>query len=128
MKKLIFVTLLLFCHSIFAKDYIIFNISQDLPMGEKDEVIRKNYYINMGEKQGISNGTKLNVYRRLSKFNPYDNKKRISYKVKVGELEVIHSDNGSSIARSLKFNTGEMAPITDLKYFMIGDNVSINVK
>lgn len=97
-------------------------------MGEKDEVIRKNYYINMGEKQGISNGTKLNVYRRLSKFNPYDNKKRISYKVKVGELEVIHSDNGSSIARSLKFNSGEMAPITDLKYFMIGDNVSINVK
>lgn len=128
MKKLIFITLFLFCHSIFAKDYIIFNIAQDLPMGEKDEIIRKNYYINMGEKQGISNGTKLNVYRRLSKFNPYDNKKRISYKVKVGELEVIHADNGSSIARSLKFNSGEMSPITDLKYFMIGDNVSINVK
>lgn len=97
-------------------------------MGEINEVIRKNYYINIGKSQGIATGTKLNVYRRLSKFNPYDSQKRISYKIKVGELEVIHSDEVSAIAKSIKFNTGISDPITDLKYFMIGDAISIMVK
>ena len=49
-------------------------------------------------------------------------------KIKVGEIEVIHSDDSSSIAKSIKFNNGMSAPITDLKYFMIGDAISIMVK
>lgn len=127
MKKLFVVITFLLSFSTFANDYLIYNISQDLPMGEKDEVIRKNYYLNMGKSQGLTEGTKLNVYRRVSKANPYDNKKRVSYKVKIGELEVIHADDMNAIGVATNMQTGKKAPIFELKYFMIGDHVSISV-
>lgn len=127
MKKILLVTFI-FSLNLLAKDFMIFNIAQDLPMGEKDELIRKNYYINLGKNQGVAIGTKLNVFRKYSVFNQYDTKTRIHYKIKVGELEVIHTDEASSIARSLNVYKGEKVPITDLKYLMIGDNVSISVE
>lgn len=127
MKKILLVTFL-FSLNLLAKDFMIFNIAQDLPMGEKDELIRKNYYVNLGKNQGVAVGTKLNVFRNYSVFNQYDTKTRIHYKIKVGELEVIHTDEASSIARSLSVFDGEKTPITDLKYLMIGDNVSISVE
>ena len=30
-----------------AKDYVIYSIAQDLPMGNKGEVISKNFYVDM---------------------------------------------------------------------------------
>lgn len=126
--KTIYLALLICSLNLFARDYLIYSISQDLPMGEDKEIIRKNYYINMGQTQGLNKGTKLNVFRRLSKLNPYDNEKRINYNVKVGELEIIHADDTAAIAVSSNINVASNDPIVDLKYFMIGDTVSVKTK
>ena len=73
-----------------ARDYQIYSIMQDVPMGNEKEIVRKNYYINMGTSQGLSKGSSLDVYRALSLQNPYDGSNRVNYKVKVGTLEIIH--------------------------------------
>jgi hypothetical protein len=101
-------------------------MTQDLSMGEENEVIRKNYYINMGSGQGLKKDSVLNVFRIISVQNPYDNKKRVNYKIKIGELKVLHTSDDAAIAMVNKYET-EKTPILELPQFMIGDHVSVSV-
>ena len=126
MKVLILLATLLISHSVMARSYVIFSMTQDLSMGHENEVVRKNYYINMGSGQGVKKDSILNVYRIVSVQNPYDNKKRVNYKVKIGELKVLHSSDEASIAIVKKYEE-EDTPIFELPQFMIGDHVAINV-
>ena len=95
-------------------------------MGLENEVIRKNYYINVGNGQGVKKDSVLDVFRIISVQNPYDNKKRVNYKVKIGELKVIHSTDDAAIAMVNNYEK-ENTPIFELQQFMVGDHVSINV-
>lgn len=96
-------------------------------MGHEGEVVRKNFYINMGSSQGVKKDSIVDVFRIISVQNPYDNKKRVNYKVKIGELKVMHSSEDASIAMVNKFEAQETTPIFELPQFMVGDHVSINV-
>ena len=96
-------------------------------MGRDNEVIRKNYYVNIGLGQGVKKDSILDVFRIISVQNPYDNKKRLNYKVKIGELKVIHTGDESSIAMVNEYEKEENTPIFELPQFMVGDHVSINV-
>ena len=95
-------------------------------MGLENEVIRKNYYINMGTGQGVKKDSLLDVFRIISIQNPYDSKKRVNYKVKIGKLKVLHSTDDAAIATVAEYEK-EDTPIFELPQFMIGDHVSINV-
>jgi hypothetical protein len=117
---------MLFCHPLMARSYVIFSMTQDLTMGVENEVIRKNYYINMGTGQGVKKDSVVDVFRIISVQNPYDNKKRVNYKVKIGELKVLHSSEDAAIATVQEFKA-EDAPIFEIQKFMIGDHVAINV-
>lgn len=112
----------------FAKDYIIFSIVQDVPMGYPDEKVKKNFYVNIGIDQGVQVGNTLDVFRNLSRIDPYNTNKRHTYKVKIGELEIIHSNKNAAIANIKTYLQGEKVPLFENKSFMIGDNVSIKLK
>lgn len=126
MKILLILTTLLMSQNIWARSYVIFSLAQDLAMGLENEVVRKNYYVNMGKGQGVKKDSILDVFRIVSIQNPYDNKKRVNYKVKIGELKVIHSEDDASIA-TLHVYEKEDVPVFELPQFMIGDHVAINV-
>ncbi len=126
MKILFLLVTLLISQNIWAKSYVIFSLAQDLSMGVENEVIRKNYYVNMGKGQGVKKDAVLDVFRIISVQNPYDNKKRVNYKVKIGELKVIHSSDEASIATLNEYEK-EDVPVFELPQFMIGDHVAINV-
>lgn len=96
-------------------------------MGVENEVVRKNYYVNMGSGQGVKKDSLLDVFRIVSVQNPYDNKKRVNYKVKIGQLKVLHSSDEAAIAVVSEYNKAEETPIFEIPQFMIGDHVSINV-
>lgn len=125
MKFAMLLTLMMMTQTLWAKSYVIFSMTQDLPMGVADEVIRKNYYVNMGSGQGVKKDSVLSVYRIISVQNPYDNKQRVNYKVKIGELKVLHTSDEASIAMMSQYE--EKAPIFELSQFMIGDHVAISV-
>jgi hypothetical protein len=127
MKFLTLLSLLIFSQSIWAKSYVIFSLAQDLSMGHENEVIRKNYYINMGSGQGVKKDSVVDVFRIISVQNPYDNKKRVNYKVKIGQLKVLHSMDEASIATVSEYEKEDTTPIFELPQFMVGDHVSINV-
>lgn len=126
MKLFTLLLSLLMVQVAWAKTYVIFSMTQDLSMGVENEVIRKNYYVNFGSDQGVKKDSVLDVFRVISIQNPYDNKKRVNYKVRIGKLKVLHTTEEASIA-SLQDYEKEETPIFDLPQFMIGDHVSINV-
>lgn len=111
-----------------AKDYVIYSIAQDFPMGNKDEVLKKNYYIDMGKNQGVSKGSTLDVYRVVSVLDPYENKKRFNHKIKVGEIKILHVEESSSIGVLAKADKEEEVPVLDVNGLMIGDVVSAHIK
>src|SRR6218665_793580 len=80
-----------------AKDYVIYSIAQDIPMGNKDEIIRKNFYVDMGTSQGVKKGSILDVYRVVSVLDPYESKKRFNHRIKIGEVKVLHAEDTSAI-------------------------------
>ncbi len=112
----------------FTRDHLIFSVSEDLPMGYENEQLRRNYYVNMGANQGLEKGTVLNVFRVVSKSNPYNNKKRINYRIPIGKLEVIHSEDESAVAYVKQLNMNIKDPIFEINNFMIGDHVTIDVE
>lgn len=126
MKILLLITTLLISQNIWARSYVIFSLAQDLSMGVENEVIRKNFYVNMGKGQGVKKDAILDVFRIISVQNPYDNKKRVNYKVKIGELKVIHASDEAAIATVNEYEK-EDVPVFELPQFMIGDHVAINV-
>lgn len=109
----------------FAREYIIYSIAQDIPMGEENEVVQKNYYINMGENQGLEKGTVLDVFRVISRLDPYETKKRYNYKVKIGELEVLHTEDDSAITNLKAIQTDKSNVFYEIPGFMIGDHVGV---
>jgi hypothetical protein len=127
MKVLILLSLLICTQTLWARSYVIFSLAQDLSMGKEGEQIRKNYYVNMGSGQGVKKDSVLDVHRIISVQNPYDNKKRVNYKVKIGELKILHSSDEASIAMVNEYEKEEETPIFELPQFMVGDHVSINV-
>jgi hypothetical protein len=127
MKTICTLILLLACYNSFGAEYQIFNISQDLPMGD-GKPLNKNYYLNIGNGQGVGSGTKLDVYRNISMDNPYSTSKRVHYKVKIGEVEIIHVDQDASIARLKSFNSETTAVQLEINSLMIGDMVKVSVK
>ena len=126
MKILLLLTTLLISQNLWARSYVIFSLAQDLSMGVENEVIRKNYYVNMGKGQGVKKDAILDVFRIISVQNPCDNKKRVNYKVKIGELKVIHASDEAAIATVNEYEK-EDVPVFELPQFMIGDHVAINV-
>jgi hypothetical protein len=110
--------------SVSANAFMIFNVSQDLPMGVEDEVIRKNFYVNLGSKQGVRKGTVLDVFRIVSVLNPYDNRRRINHKVKMGQVKVIHAGDESAITTFYKLEKD--TPVFELDQFIVGDHVAVN--
>lgn len=124
-KTCIFLTLLSFICS--ARDHVIYSIAQDIPMGYENEVIKKNYYMNIGENQGVKEGTTLDVFRIISNVNPYNDRKRVNHKVKVGEIHILHSDEEASIGKLKNFKDSKNSPLFEIKDFMIGDHVTVNV-
>ena len=114
-----------FLPSVQAKDYIIYSISQDLPMGDGKKV-KKNFYVNIGKDQGVKKGILLSVYRLVSKSDPYNNNARYNHQVKIGHLEILHSEKHSSIT-ALKKSKSDTPYKLDIYHPMIGDRVILEV-
>jgi hypothetical protein len=111
-----------------AKDYIIYSISQDIPMGYEKEVLRKNFYIDMGKNQGVTKGSILDIFRVISVLDPYESKKRFNHRIKIGEVKVLHSEESSSIGVLNKIETSEETPVFEIGKLMIGDIATAHVK
>lgn len=97
-------------------------------MGFDKEDPKKNFYVNLGQDQGLKNGDVLNVFRIISRLDPYASKRRYNHKVKIGELKIVHSENSSSITELNSFTNKKERPYLEIGKFMVGDRVGVRIK
>lgn len=110
-------------HTAFAKNYMIYSLAQDIPMGDGSPQ-KKNYYVNIGLQQGVKPGTELKVYRLLNRTNPYSTDKNVTFKVEVGELKVVHAEEENSIAEVSKIKTDSKV-FVEIPSLNIGDQIGV---
>ncbi len=126
MKPVLFYLLLLNTISLaFANEYIIFNIDQNFPMGEKNDKKVKNYYVNAGGAIGVEEGTILEVFRMVSILDPFAGKKRYNHEVKIGELTVVHTERDSAIATKALKSSPKNGVLFEISSFMVGDRIVV---
>ena len=53
--------------------------------------------------------------------------KRVNYKIPIGTLEVIHTEEDSAVALRKELYDTAKDPIFDINNFMIGDHIAINL-
>lgn len=123
----VFLLISFFSNVAFSKEFMVYSISQEVSMGEANEKVKKNYYINMGGDQGLRKGVLLDVYRTISRVDSYDVKQRYQYKIKIGEVKVIHVENQSSIGVLTSLRTDLETPLFEIPTVIIGDRVGVKV-
>lgn len=114
---------MIFNQSVVAKNYMIYSLAQDIPMGD-GSLQKKNYYVNIGLQQGVKVGTELKVYRLLNRTNPYATEKNVTFKVEVGELKVVHAEDENSIAEISKLKTDSKV-FVEIPSLNIGDHIDV---
>lgn len=124
MKILLYLISALYLNLSSAQNYTVYGVVQDFPMGEKDEVIKKNFFINAGKEQGVYPGTVLDVFRTLFVINGANSLERINHRVKIGELRVIHAENQAAVAVIEKSPKLEKGLVLEFQGFRIGDQIS----
>ena len=127
LRLLIFLFFSLVLSSVYPREYIIYSVTQNIPMGYENEIINKNFYVNMGTKQGLDQGTVLDVYRVISPVDPYRTKKKYNYRVKIGELKVLHTEDDAAITELSEFKPKSESIHFEIPTFMIGDHVEVKV-
>ena len=81
----------------------------------------------MGTSQGVEKGTVLKVVRTISRQDPYENKRRYEYSVPIGQLQVVHSEAKAAIATAKRLVDVEGAPLFEVRNFMVGDRIAVDV-
>ncbi len=112
-----------FSQQVMAKNYMIYSLAQDIPMGDGSPQ-KKNYYVNIGMQQGVKVGTELTVYRMLNRTNPYATDKNVTFKVEVGELRVVHAEEENAIAEFSK-SKADSKVFIEIPSLNIGDHVGV---
>ena len=68
------------------------------------------------------------LLEQLHRTDPYDSDARFEFKVKVGELKIIHVEPEAAIAKYHKLEEGEDQPYLEIPDFMVGDEVQVHIK
>lgn len=106
------------------EEAVVIEVRKNIALS-KNEKIYKNYFINGGANFGLGKGAIVDVLRRLPIHDPLKNASIGDLRVKVGELEIIHSEDKLSIARQVIQESPENRPILDYEAVMVGDRLDL---
>jgi hypothetical protein len=108
-----------------AKEATVFDVRRPLAM-ENNEILPKDYFINVGEADGLKAGMTVTVFRRQSMHDPFLNKSPGDLVVVVGYLKIIHSQSDMSVARLEKVESRDNLPTLEFEAVMSGDKVDLS--
>ncbi len=107
-----------------AKDVAVFDIRRPLSM-ENGQDLPKDYYINGGSETGLKAGMLVTVTRRLTMYDPFQNKSPGDLMIPVGRLRIIHVQDGLAVARLEDMLERVKLPNLDIDAVTIGDRLDL---
>jgi hypothetical protein len=111
--------------SLQAAEPTVYQVFRPIDLGETEVAPPRDIFVTMGSNQGVKKGTLLDVYRRISSFDNLTQKHMGDHMIPVGRLRVIHSDEGTAIARLDNLVSIEKEPALLPQAVMIGDVVRV---
>lgn len=107
-----------------AQEAVVIEVRKNTSLSKKDKVF-KNFFINGGENYGLKPGMHVDVLRRLPVHDPIKNASVGDMRVKVGTVEIIHSEEKLSVARLVNYDSMEKRPLLDFEAVMVGDRLDL---
>lgn len=107
-------------------DFVVYSIYRELDMGNPGEVPQKDYYLNMGTANGLHEGSRVDVIRKVSTYDSLTEKLYRDVQFKVATLKIVHAESGLAIARLEKMMASDKVPAMAIKGVMLGDTVRIS--
>ena len=94
-----------------------------LPMGNPGEVNRRDFYINIGSKEGLKVGSKVEVMRKIPTHDLLTRKLQKDMIFPIATLKVIHVEQTAAIARLERVVPEDNSPAITPRAVMVGDYV-----
>ena len=108
-----------------AADYTVYSVYKALDLGNPNEIPQKDYYVNMGQSQGVHDGSILEVIRKVSTYDLLSEKLYKEVSFPIARLKVIHTESYAAIARMEKLTPTEKTPAITPRAVMVGDTVRL---
>jgi len=108
-----------------CKEFSVFYVKKEFDLGIQNN-LKKDYYINMGSKDGLKKDAVLNVYRKNQVIDNNSENRIIQTKIFVAKIKVLFVGNDFSIARLESLSDLEKNPIAGYVDIMIGDVIELN--
>jgi hypothetical protein len=128
MNKSLFTLIFVLCSivevQVKADEAVVIEVKKNLALSKNDKIFR-HYFIKGGGNQGLAKGTVVDVVRRVAVHDPLSNSSIGDIRVKVAELEIIHSDPTISVGKIVSFESPETRPVIDIEAVMVGDRLDL---
>lgn len=102
----------------------IINVSHGFKMTESEPTPPRDFYIDLGTRDGVKAGDVLEVTRQLSITNAMWSGPGHLLRVVLGDVKVLTVGETASIARLQTQRTTAEVPVLDYQTFMVGDVVA----
>ncbi len=101
----------------------IIRVQRKIRMSESDPLPPKEYFIDLGSRDGLQAGDQLQVYRQLPVVNGQSGGPWHILRVRIGDLKVAYVGETSSLAREVEGRDLASLPPLEYQTFMLGDEV-----
>jgi hypothetical protein len=108
---------------VLAADFVVYSVFKPLDLGNPGESHQKDYYVNMGSNQGIQEGTRLDVIRRISTYDLLNAKLYQDVAFPIARIRVVHVERNAAVCRLEKVLSADKTPETGIRAVMVGDLV-----
>jgi hypothetical protein len=106
-----------------ASEFRVYGLYRALNMGADGENPPKDYYVNMGTQNGVSQGSVLEVLRRMSTYDVENQQVYQDMSYPIARIKIIHVEKDVAVARLKEMLPRNKTPISDPHTVMVGDSV-----
>ncbi|MBC7386687.1 MAG: hypothetical protein H7301_11075 [Cryobacterium sp.] len=104
---------------------IVYSVFKGIDLGNPNESVEKDFFVNLGTDQGIRVGTLLEVARKSPSYDLTTEKLYKDLVFPFAQIRVIHTEKDASIARMEKIYPTDKTPVLIPRTVIVGDMVRI---
>lgn len=104
---------------------IVYSVFKGIDLGNPNEMIQRDYFINLGTNQGIKVGTVLEVARKAPSYDLTTEKLYKDLVFPFAQIKVIHAERDAAIARLEKLYPLDKTPALTPRSVVVGDLVKV---
>lgn len=105
---------------------IIYSVFKGIDLGDPNEAVKKDYFVNLGTNQGVRVGTVLEVARKAPSYDLTTEKLYKDLIFPFAQIKIIHAEKDASIARLEKLYSPDKTPVLVPRAVIVGDLVKVS--